>query len=264
MWVLTLLLIYGIGAIAGWIIEVIYRSSNAKRLVNPGFLNGPYLPMYGAGTVFLFLISSLETDFLIKVVLFIVGTTGLELVTGIIFTEYFNIKLWDYSNQPLNFRGLICLKFSAFWAILSIIFYLLVFPFIENITELYQDHIWTSLFVGFFYGVFLTDVYSQFSLAFKIRKAVKRFNREYLVKFRMDMKQLRRELRHHLKDNRIANSLERYFIPFNRISQTDLLDRFEDQLGSYLDEIDDGMRKRGKEIKKRIREDLKKFEKRMK
>ena len=35
----------------GWILEVIYRSLNNKKIVNPGFLTGPYLPIYGIGAV---------------------------------------------------------------------------------------------------------------------------------------------------------------------------------------------------------------------
>ncbi len=260
MWVLTLLLVYTSGALGGWFIELLYRSYKMKHLVNPGFLNGPYLPMYGFGTVFLYLISTIEVDLLLKIGLFALGTTVLELITGIIFTEFFNIRLWDYSKEPLNFKGQICLRFSIYWTLLSILFYFIAYPFIEDLARLYQDHIWTSLFVGLFYGVFLTDVYNQFSLAFRIRKAVRTFNKEYLIRFRMDMKTLRREMRSHLKENKLANSIERYFIPFNRISHGDLIDRFNDQVRSYMDNLNNDIKKKGSEFKEKMREDLMKIE----
>ena len=36
-------------SLLGWIIEALYRSAIDRRLINPGFLAGPYLPIYGFG-----------------------------------------------------------------------------------------------------------------------------------------------------------------------------------------------------------------------
>jgi uncharacterized membrane protein len=35
----------------GWIIETVYRSYNEKKIVNAGFLSGPFLPIYGFGAI---------------------------------------------------------------------------------------------------------------------------------------------------------------------------------------------------------------------
>lgn len=45
---LTLAFLFFIGSIVGWILELFYRRivSNGKW-INPGFLVGPYLPLYG-------------------------------------------------------------------------------------------------------------------------------------------------------------------------------------------------------------------------
>ena len=62
---LTLAFLFFIGAITGWVIEVLFRrflsSANPERKwINPGFCTGPYLPLYGVGLCMLYLIASLE------------------------------------------------------------------------------------------------------------------------------------------------------------------------------------------------------------
>jgi uncharacterized membrane protein len=38
-------------AFAGWILETLYRSLTQQQIVNPGFLKGPFLPLYGSFTL---------------------------------------------------------------------------------------------------------------------------------------------------------------------------------------------------------------------
>ncbi len=48
------------------------------------------------------------------------GVTLAELFAGLILNVHFKMGIWDYSNQPLNFAGQICLKFSALWVLVSL------------------------------------------------------------------------------------------------------------------------------------------------
>ena len=41
--------IFFLGSVVGWILELVYRRILHGKLVNPGFLVGPYLPIYGFG-----------------------------------------------------------------------------------------------------------------------------------------------------------------------------------------------------------------------
>lgn len=47
--------------------------------------------------------------------------TAFELIIGLISQAGFLPQMWDYSNMPLNFRGIICLPFSLIWIGLSIV-----------------------------------------------------------------------------------------------------------------------------------------------
>ena len=55
------------GSVLGWVIELFYRKffervqNPQRRWVNPGFLTGPWLPVYGIGALALFAMSFVET-----------------------------------------------------------------------------------------------------------------------------------------------------------------------------------------------------------
>lgn len=47
--------------------------------------------------------------------------TGFELVIGEVLKFLNSPPMWDYSNLPYNFHGVICLQFSLLWVLLSIV-----------------------------------------------------------------------------------------------------------------------------------------------
>jgi uncharacterized protein len=64
-------------------------------------------------------------------------TTGLELISGFNAQHFFNVRLWDYSDQRFQFKGHICLKFSIYWIILAFAFeYLVLPPYLRITSEL--------------------------------------------------------------------------------------------------------------------------------
>ena len=115
---LTLAFLFLIGSVLGWGLEVIFRRFfSAHRWVNPGFLVGPYLPLYGSSLCVLYLLAMLESlmpvenPLLKKIMLFVVmalAITALEYVAGLIFIRGMKIKLWDYSDRWGNIQGIIC------------------------------------------------------------------------------------------------------------------------------------------------------------
>ena len=48
------------------------------------------------------------------------GITAVELIFGVVFNLYLRKNVWDYSRQPLNFMGQICLGYTVLWGILSL------------------------------------------------------------------------------------------------------------------------------------------------
>ena len=102
----------------GWCLEVCFCTVDTGKLVNRGFLNGPVCPIYGFGMVaVLAALSSVQnrvwTLFLGGMVL----ASALELAGGWILKKLFHTTWWDYSDQPFNLGGYICLKFSLAWGV---------------------------------------------------------------------------------------------------------------------------------------------------
>jgi len=177
---LILAFLFSAGSLIGWGIEVLFRRFfSAKKWINPGFLTGPCLPLYGFSLCVLYLLAGLEgslpihTDWLRKTTLFIIMAlciTFVEYIAGLIFIKQLKIKLWDYSKEWGNIDGIICPRFSFFWAILSAAYYFGVHPHILNALGWLAENLAFSFCIGFFYGIFVIDLVYSTNLVAKIRR----------------------------------------------------------------------------------------------
>ena len=121
--ILRLLAVFVMGGLAGWICELFYRRLAHGKWINPGFLTGPFLPLYGTGVLLLYVLCETNISFIpdpvwqkVTMILIItVAMTVIEYITGIIFTKKFRVWLWDYSKRPGNIQGVICPLFSLIW-----------------------------------------------------------------------------------------------------------------------------------------------------
>lgn len=120
-------------SVLGWIIESIYRSICERKIINTGFLKGPFCPIYGIGAVImiLFLQRFSFNIFLLFIISMLVLTLW-EYIVAIILEKTFHIKYWDYSKNKFNFQGRICLLNSIYWGILGVVFIRIIHPFIES------------------------------------------------------------------------------------------------------------------------------------
>lgn len=168
----------------GWGLEVLFRRFvSTKKWVNPGFLKGPCLPIYGIGVIILSLYVLILSFFVEKfpsLLIFhavvIIGNgilmTLLELIAGYIFICKMHIRLWDYSNCFGNFKGIICPKFSAYWTIMGAVFYFFLFPLITKLIARFITMDWflfAVFFMGIFYGIFIIDLIQSLEMANKLK-----------------------------------------------------------------------------------------------
>jgi len=127
------ILTFAFYAFAGWVMECLYRSIPQRRLVNPGFLAGPFLPIYGFFTTMviwssgLFSLLAWEWQFVWLVCL----STMLEYVAGWFFERFFHLQLWDYHTTPLNLQGRIALPYSLLWGVLGFVFQIIIQPTVQ-------------------------------------------------------------------------------------------------------------------------------------
>lgn len=121
----------------GWVLEVVYHAVGQGLVVNRGFLNGPVCPIYGVGVILIFTLAELVYEGGVEatqtIVLFaggVVFATAVELFGGWALDKLFHARWWDYSNEPFNLHGYICLKFSLLWGLAIVFVVRVLHPFI--------------------------------------------------------------------------------------------------------------------------------------
>ena len=123
--VFQIILNYIAGFIIGWILEWGYRSFVAKKHLKSLLIN---TQMYALSTVGLYLIYILQIHLAIKIILILILTTGIEFIIGYTYLITKKAHLWDYRAERFNFKGIVCLRFSLYWLLLSLIYYYLIIP----------------------------------------------------------------------------------------------------------------------------------------
>ena len=111
--IMSLFLVYAfmfsVGSVMGWGLEVLFRkffsaANPGHKWINPGFLNGPYLPLYGFGLCALYTMTMLgdvipiENGVLREITLFVMmaaAMTVIEYIAGLISIKGMKTKLWD-------------------------------------------------------------------------------------------------------------------------------------------------------------------------
>lgn len=132
-------------SIMGWVYEIIvFHFEKGYGFVNRGYLFGPYLPVYGFGSlvVLLFMrkfkdkkILFLGANFtpIICFVLITLITSLVELLTSY-FTQYvIHQWLWDYTNDGLNFEGRIALKSSIRFGVIGLLGLYYGYPMLDTL-----------------------------------------------------------------------------------------------------------------------------------
>ena len=189
--------LFVIGSLFGWTLEVLFRKVvSQKKWMNPGFLTGPYLPIYGCGVAALYGVSNISLgiesqvlDVVVKIAVIGISMTLIEFVTGLIFIKGCKIKLWDYSDRKGNIMGIICPIFSLAWLVVGSLYYFFINPIlIQGIAWISENLIYTYL-VGAIIGAIIVDFAYSVHLATKLKEFTKlqglRFE-EFKRKFRLE------------------------------------------------------------------------------
>ena len=160
---------------AGWCIEVIFHVFSVGKIINRGFLCGPVCPVYGFGVLSVFTVvysvlpdifhypveKLIGGDDIVGILLvFICGVvfaTIVELSAGWMLDTAFHARWWDYSNEPFNFRGYICPRFSMIWGLACLLVVRVVQPAMANslLLRIPERIGWPIL--GVLYVTFLAD-----------------------------------------------------------------------------------------------------------
>ena len=109
-----------VGSVAGVIIEglfcLIAKGHWETHVVS---VLAPYNILYGFGVV-LFYIGAVKLQnrpLAVQIVVMTVFATALELLCGLLLRYGLGMKAWDYTSSFMNYKGIICLGFSAAWGV---------------------------------------------------------------------------------------------------------------------------------------------------
>ncbi len=176
---LTLAFLFLTGSFLGWCIEVVFRRLAHGKWINPGFLTGPALPLYGFGLVLMYLLCGalrfwhtglIWLDDLLLILTMMAVMTLLEYLTGLFSLKVLQLRLWDYSRRFGNIQGIICPLFTLVWGVSSSAYYFLLHAHVERWLMWLDMHPAAFFFVGAYYGVLGVDVVYSLNLVAKIRK----------------------------------------------------------------------------------------------
>ena len=169
---LDIVFLFFIGCTFGWILELFYRRLAHGYWVNPGFLVGPYLPIYGFGlctlTVIYLTFYEMNLPSILVILLMGAAMTLIEFIGGLSFVNK-PVKLWDYSDNWGNYKGIICPLFSFIWTMISAAYYYFLSEFILEKILWFNNHLIFSYILGMFTATFIIDYVYSTKLLSKVR-----------------------------------------------------------------------------------------------
>lgn len=134
----TIICIFMIYSMIGWVYETLFCTVKTGRWQNRGFLYGPVCPIYGAGAVAISLVRDLFSSggrdfamwqiFLISVL----GSVVLEYATSYTLEKMFHAMWWDYSDLPFNLHGRVSLFTSLGFGLAGLLVVKWIAPFTER------------------------------------------------------------------------------------------------------------------------------------
>ncbi len=123
-------------SVLGWFVESAYMSFCNHRLTNRGFAKGPFCPIYGFGAVIGYLVlNPLSGHY---VTLYLTGAflaTTFEYLVGIMMQKLLGEVWWDYTEKPMNYKGIICLESTIAWGFYAIIITMFLHERVLNLID---------------------------------------------------------------------------------------------------------------------------------
>lgn len=225
-------LIFLIYSIIGYLIEIIAVSHIEKKITfNRGFLIGPYLPIYGTGSlIMIYFLKSYKNDLLVLFIMSTVFCSLLEYLTSLFLEKIFKLRWWDYSDKKFNVDGRICLTNGILFGLLGVLVIKIVNPIIKNFLLIIPK--WGIITLGIILSIiFITDlivtIYIMTNLKINVNK--------YLNKDAT--KEIRQEIQNILhKNNYLTTRLLKSFPHLNTLNNKGFL-KFKEALLQAKEEM---------------------------
>ena len=131
---ISLILIFFAFCVTGWVWEVSLHLVANGTFVNRGMLHGPWIPIYGAGSLLILtLLYRLRKKPILEFTAIVILAGIIEYMTSYYTEELFSgKKWWDYQGYFLNLDGRICAEGLLTFGIGGMILVYLIAPMLDN------------------------------------------------------------------------------------------------------------------------------------
>ena len=130
----SLILMFFIFSLGGWLWEVSFHMINYGEFVKRGVLHGPWLPIYGSGAVLMLTVLKKLRNHPVKEfwgIIFLCG--AVEYLTSFILELFTGNRWWDYTGYFLNLNGRICAEGLLLFGIGGIMIVYVLAPVLDNL-----------------------------------------------------------------------------------------------------------------------------------
>ena len=160
----SLILIFFTLCFIGWSWEVALHLVSDGVFVNRGVMHGPWLPIYGAGSIMIVILLNKFRDKPIVEFLTAIVLCGIvEFFTSLQLEKSMGQKWWDYSGYFLNIDGRICAEGLLVFGLGGIAVVYLIAPFMDNMIKKKSLKVLVPICV-ILISVFISDsIYSHFN-----------------------------------------------------------------------------------------------------
>ena len=173
-----LLFLFFIFCNIGWVIESPIESLYRRRFINRGFLNGPYIPIYGFGgmTILMCCMPFQHNGFLVYIV-GVLSCTALEFFVGWVMETIFQKQFWDYSMLKFTYKNRISLIPSLFWGLLSLFLVYVLFTPVDALVSVVSTE-FAVIYDCVFIIVMTVDIIISVSRHIHYKEYLKKFTPE--------------------------------------------------------------------------------------
>ena len=125
-------LVFFLYSFVGWCWKVALFLVRDRRLVNRGFLTGPFLPVYGFGALGMLIVCLPVKESVGKVMIVgMIAASVLEYAAGALVVRVLHVRCWDYSGQRMNLGGHVCLMSVLTWAAFAVVVVCILHPLFQ-------------------------------------------------------------------------------------------------------------------------------------
>ncbi len=150
-----------IAGITGFVYEEIFYRIDLGKWVKRGSTFGPWIPIYGVGSLLLALtVYHFRAHWIVVFLLSCLITGAVELVSGWIIYKITGRRLWDYNTEIWhwgNIGGFVCLRSVLIFGAGGLALVYIIFPIVIRVFGSPHGFVWENIMLALFL-LFILDI----------------------------------------------------------------------------------------------------------